>query len=78
MEAIKHELLFSPFELGPLHLKNRIVMAPMTRMACENHIPTQKDAAYYRQFAEGGASMIVSECTFINHPAANAYHGAPA
>ncbi len=70
--------LFSPITLGTLSLPNRVVMAPMTRMACEQHIPGEANAAYYARRAAGGVGLIITECTFVDHPAANAYPGAPA
>lgn len=54
--------LFEPVALGAIHLRNRIVMAPMTRSragACD--VPTDLMAEYYAQRA--GAGMIVSEGT---------------
>ena len=55
-------ILFEPFELGPITLTNRVVMAPMTRCrATPDHVPTPLMAAYYRQRA--GAGLIVAEGT---------------
>lgn len=52
--------LFSPIELGRLGLRNRVVMAPMTRSrAGERDEPTDLVAEYYRQRA--GAGLIVTE-----------------
>jgi len=45
--------LFSPFNLKTLNLKNRIVMAPMTRSFSPNGVPTDEVAAYYQKRAEG-------------------------
>ena len=70
--------LFSPFTLNPLTLSNRIVMAPMTRKFASGHLPGDDMAAYYRRHAAGGAALIITECTFIDHPAANCYPNAPA
>ncbi|WP_188578757.1 NADH:flavin oxidoreductase (plasmid) [Tistrella bauzanensis] len=63
------DLLFRPFDLGPLHMPNRIVMAPMTRSFSPGGVPTAQVAAYYRRRAEGGVGLIVSEGTGINRPA---------
>ena len=38
--------LFAPFALKSLHLKNRIVMAPMTRSFSPNGVPGTDVAAY--------------------------------
>jgi N-ethylmaleimide reductase len=52
--------LLSPYEIGSLPLKNRIVMAPMTRSrAGEGDAATPTVAEYYRQRASAG--LIVSE-----------------
>jgi N-ethylmaleimide reductase len=52
--------LFDPVHLGRLQLRNRIVMAPMTRSrAGAGDMPTDLMADYYRQRA--GAGLIVSE-----------------
>lgn len=54
------ELLFSPAQIGSLPLKNRMVMAPMTRSrAGEGDVATSTVADYYRQRA--GAGLIISE-----------------
>ena len=54
--------LFAPYQLGALPLKNRFVMAPMTRnRAGEGGAPTALNAEYYAQRA--GAGLIVTEGT---------------
>ena len=56
--------LFDPLQAGSLHLKNRIVMAPLTRgRAGESRIPNAMMAEYYAQRA--GAGMVVAEATAI-------------
>ncbi|MEZ5936813.1 MAG: NADH:flavin oxidoreductase [Hyphomonadaceae bacterium] len=57
--------LFQPFTIKGLTLKNRIVMAPMTRGRSPNGIPTEENAAYYRRRAEHDVGLIVSEGTLI-------------
>jgi 2,4-dienoyl-CoA reductase-like NADH-dependent reductase (Old Yellow Enzyme family) len=58
--------LFRPFSLKSLNIKNRIVMAPMTRSFSPNGVPTADVAAYYRKRAEGEVGLILSEGTVIN------------
>lgn len=54
--------LFEPVTLGALELRNRIVMAPMTRSrAGAGDVPTALNATYYAQRASAG--MIVAEGT---------------
>jgi N-ethylmaleimide reductase len=53
--------LFAPATLGPLALRNRVVMAPMTRSRAPGGIPNDLMAEYYGQRA--GAGLIVTEGT---------------
>jgi len=67
--------LFSPFQLGPLTLPNRIVMAPMTRnRAGAGNVPGPLAATYYAQRASAG--LIVSEATQVS-PQGVGYPGTP-
>ncbi|WP_454733120.1 MULTISPECIES: alkene reductase [Cupriavidus] len=58
--------LFRPIALGPLTLKHRVVMAPLTRSRAgqPGDVPTAMNAEYYRQRA--GAAFIVTEATQIS------------
>ena len=49
----------SPYKLGNLPLKNRIVMAPMTRSRAIGNIPNKLMAEYYQQRASAG--LIITE-----------------
>lgn len=69
--------LFTPFKLGGLELANRLVMAPMTRQRSPDGVPGADVARYYRRRAEGGIGLIITEGTYIDHPAANGYANAP-
>lgn len=54
--------VFSPYKLGALHLKNRMVMAPLTRSRAEQgNLPSNMAATYYSQRA--GAGLIITEAT---------------
>ncbi|MGK0247856.1 MAG: 2,4-dienoyl-CoA reductase-like NADH-dependent reductase (Old Yellow Enzyme family) [Oleispira sp.] len=70
--------LFQPIELGPLSLKNRIVMAPMTRTFSPGGIPNDLVVAYYERRAENEVGLIITEGTTVNHKAANGYPRVPA
>jgi 2,4-dienoyl-CoA reductase-like NADH-dependent reductase (Old Yellow Enzyme family) len=72
------ESLFAAFEHSKLPLKNRLVMAPMTRNKSPNFIPGKDVAAYYRRRAENHIGLIVTEGTWIPHPSANGYTDVPA
>lgn len=70
-------ILFRPFVLGSLHLENRIVMAPMTRNFSPGNVPGDDVAEYYRRRAAGGAGLIITEGTCIDHIAASGYPDVP-
>ena len=53
--------LARPFTLGGLALRNRIVMAPMTRERAIDGVPSAEMVAYYGRRADGGAGLIVTE-----------------
>jgi N-ethylmaleimide reductase len=56
--------LFSPIQIGPYRLSNRIIMAPLTRMRAPESIPTELMQAYYCQRASAG--LIITEATAIS------------
>jgi N-ethylmaleimide reductase len=68
------EVLLTPYTLGDLQLKNRIVMAPLTRTRAENRgkVPNELMAEYYAQRA--GAGLIITEGTFEQ---GQGWYGAP-
>jgi N-ethylmaleimide reductase len=67
--------LFQPYDLGPLTLANRIVMAPLTRnRAAAGLVPGPFAAEYYAQRASAG--LIIAEATQIS-PQAQGYQDTP-
>lgn len=73
--------LFDTLQIGEIELKNRIIMAPLTRMrsAQPGNIPTQLNATYYAQRATAG--LIITEATQISqqgqgYPATPGIHSA--
>ena len=68
--------LFTPYDLGPLTLPNRILMAPMTRCrAVQPGLePDTLNATYYAQRASAG--LIISEGTQVS-PRGYGYCGTP-
>jgi 2,4-dienoyl-CoA reductase-like NADH-dependent reductase (Old Yellow Enzyme family) len=77
MSTINTSTLFQPFSLKTLNLKNRIVMAPMTRAMTPGGIPRERNAAYYRRRAEGQVGLILSEGTVIDRPNSRNYPDIP-
>lgn len=51
--------LFTPYNLSGLALKNRVVMAPMTRTRTMNDVPDEVVALYYAQRASAG--LLITE-----------------
>lgn len=63
------QALLQPFTMADLELKNRVVMAPMTRSRADNpeKKPTDMHATYYRQRASAG--LIISEGSQVSERA---------
>ncbi len=60
--------MFDAFSHGSLHLRNRTVMAPMTRRQSPHGLPTAEVAGYYLRRAQGGVGLIISEGLALDHP----------
>ena len=61
---LEHQMtttLFSPITLGKLQLKNRVVMAPLTRCRATGNVPNTLMKEYYSLRA--GAGLIIAEGT---------------
>jgi N-ethylmaleimide reductase len=56
---MSQSLLFSPAPFGRTELKNRVIMAPMTRSRAIGNVPNDLMARYYSQRAEAG--LIITE-----------------
>jgi 2,4-dienoyl-CoA reductase-like NADH-dependent reductase (Old Yellow Enzyme family)/thioredoxin reductase len=68
-----YQRLFSPFRLGRLELRNRIVMSPMgTNLPGRQGEVTDRLIDYYAARAAGGPGLIVVEGTAV-HPSGRAY-----
>jgi 2,4-dienoyl-CoA reductase-like NADH-dependent reductase (Old Yellow Enzyme family) len=63
------DVLFQPARIKGLELKNRIVMAPMTRNFAPNGVPDAAITEYYRRRAAADVGLILSEGTTIARPA---------
>jgi N-ethylmaleimide reductase len=58
---MKLNQLFTPESIGSITLKNRIVMAPMTRCRAIKNVPNDTMADYYKQRSSAG--LIITEGT---------------
>ena len=57
--------LLTPIKLGAVNLKNRVIMAPLTRnRAGEGNVPQDLNAQYYKQRASAG--LIITEASQIS------------
>jgi N-ethylmaleimide reductase len=64
---MKKSTLFEPLSMGNLHLKNRIVLAPMTRgRAGSERVPNDLMAEYYHQRSTAG--LLITEATVVSKP----------
>ncbi|ABR60095.1 alkene reductase [Sinorhizobium medicae] len=57
--------LFDPISIGDIVLKNRVVMAPLTRNRSPQAVPNDLNVAYYEQRASAG--LLITEATAISH-----------
>lgn len=59
--------LFSPFAIGSMTLKNRVVMAPMeSKLVNDDGSVSDRSIAYYAARARGGAAMVTVEFTCVD------------
>lgn len=59
-------LLAQPGHIGPLQLRNRVVMAPMgTNYSTTDGLSTERDRLYYAERARGGVGMIMTEAMVV-------------
>jgi N-ethylmaleimide reductase len=74
-ENTVNKRLMAPLALGPYKLRNRVVMAPLTRTrAGDRNVPREMNILYYRQRATAG--LIISEATSVS-PFGYGYYGTP-
>ncbi|MEY9941133.1 NADH:flavin oxidoreductase [Streptacidiphilus sp. MAP5-3] len=64
------EILDRPVALNGLTVRNRIAMAPMTRMFSPGGVPGEDVRSYYSRRAAAGVGLIVTEGTYVGHDSA--------
>lgn len=57
----RHHLLFTPLQIGPVTVSNRIVFSAHLTNYAERGLPTEQHAAYYGARAAGGAGLVITE-----------------
>lgn len=58
-------MLNDTFEVKALHLRNRLVMAPMVTGLAEGHLATDAMVEWYRAHARAGLGLVIVESTAI-------------
>ncbi|HYF20714.1 MAG TPA: NADH:flavin oxidoreductase [Ramlibacter sp.] len=70
--------LLDPLSRGGLALRNRIVVAAMSRMqGGEDGTASLQAADYYARFARGGAGLVITEALYTDGTSARAYFRQP-
>ena len=71
-------ILFQPTHIGSLELKNRMAVAPMTRVSgTEDGCATAQMVAYYTRYAAGGFALTFIEATYVDAEFSQGYHYQP-
>ena len=64
---MKTDILFEPFKIGNVVLKNRIAMSPMNMgYTGPNGFASEQTNAWYATRARGGFGLIITECIVVN------------
>ncbi len=65
----KHRHLLGPGRIGPMELKNRIVMPAMDQNACTGDgLITEAVVEHYRDRAAGGVGLLILETSAVSYP----------
>lgn len=70
--TMKDSNLFKPIQVGEMHLKQRIAMAPLTRgRATDDNVPNKDGMAakYYGQRSQAPGTLIITESSYISEQA---------
>ena len=66
--------LVTPIDIGAVTLRNRVAVAPMTRVSatCDGR-PTPQMSQYYASFAEGGFGLVITEGIYTDKAYSQGY-----
>jgi len=77
-ESERYPRLFSPGRIGTVELKNRSIVAPMTRTsATVDGLVTRPMMEYYAEFARGGWGLVYTEAAYIDKAYSQGYNSQP-
>lgn len=66
--------ILDTFDIGDLKLKNRLAVAPMTRVSATEHgSASEKMGQYYERFAKGGFGLVITEGVYTDQKFAQGY-----
>jgi len=66
VELISMAVLFSPYQLKSVRLRNRIAVAPMCQYSAVNGTPTEWHLVHLGSRAVGGAGLVMVEATAVS------------
>ena len=70
------DILFSPFKIKKYVLKNRIGVAPITRMSSvKDSVPRQDVLEFLVRRAQNGAAIVYTEAIVTDYESAQGYPG---
>jgi len=76
--AARYPRLFSPGRMGTVELKNRSIVAPMTRTsATVEGIVTRPMVDYFTEFARGGWGLVYTDAVYIDKAYSQGYNHQP-
>ncbi|MDQ1923384.1 NADH:flavin oxidoreductase [Massilia pseudoviolaceinigra] len=76
--ARQHDGLFEALAIGRMALRNRLAVAPMTRVsATDSGCATGRMARYYGAFAEGGFGLVITEGIYTDKAYSQGYWNQP-
>ncbi|MCU1366493.1 MAG: oxidase, partial [Ilumatobacteraceae bacterium] len=70
MNDFRH--LLAPGTIGPMALRNRIVLPGMDMNHCDNGVMTSKEIEHYAARAEGGCALVTTGASAIAWPIGSA------
>jgi len=70
----RHAALFEPTRIGRMALRNRLAVAPMTRVsASADGVASERMGRYYAAFAEGGFALLITEGIYTDRAFSQGY-----
>lgn len=75
MQKKDYGLLFTPFKIGKMEVKNRLVLSPMGHnCSMPSGAKSDWEINYYEERARGGVGMIITGCTPLTEKIAQGSH----